>query len=215
MIALTTNSAESQTIQYSNDVTAKPQQTSSSEVYSCLDIINNINTNDYRSNYIAADDNTGKTTVKTTYHPLIYLKFSDHYRTHWEAFAKLVDKKDLINYSRDTIYIEESYPDTWNGCCDYREHYFMTIKTKKGIYDLKRKKLIRRIYKNAQERLEKDSINPDALPGSYEWEMLRYRCWDDNMMFKYFGELVNGYTINFIRIVIKDNAIVYCDRWLW
>ena len=124
---------------------------------------------------------------------------------------------ELINYGRDTIYIEESYSDTWNGSYDYRDHYFLTITTHKGISYLKRKKLIHRIYENTQETFEADSINPDALPapGSYAWEMLRFSCWDDNMMIKYFGDTCYGYSINFVRIIIKDNTIVYCDRWRW
>lgn len=218
MIALTANSAVSQTIDNCNKTACKHQQMSCRKVYSCLDIIKNIDTTGYRTNYVGPmNHKTRESSVETTYGPIINFDYTAARREHLEKFATLVDEMGLINYGRDTIYIEESHSDTWNGRYDYRDHYFLTITTHKGIYDLKRKKLIQRIYENAQETFEADSINPDALPapGSYAWEMLRFRCWDDNMMIKYFGDTCYGYSIKFVRIIIKDNTIVYCDRWRW
>ena len=109
MIALTANSAVSQTIDNCNKTACKHQQMSYRKVYSCLDIIKNIDTTGYRTNYVGPmNHKTRESSVETTYGPIINFDYTAARREHLEKFATLVDEMELINYGRDTIYIEES-----------------------------------------------------------------------------------------------------------
>ena len=55
----------------------------------------------------------------------------------------------------------------------------------------------------------------DAWPMSYDAEMLFYQCYDVDKLYKNHGGPVGEFYMYLTRVIIKDNRIVYCDRWIW
>ena len=192
----------------------------SPEVYNFHDVVQHISNTSYRITDIDYDDS-----VSVTYNEPIYKKLEIN-RTHYAKLAQTVDELNLVNYQCDTIQIYGSWSewivgDVYNSPYS---NYHLDLKCRKGLYELVDYKLepkhfdeeyvnekTRAVY---EEIRKKDYPNLDALPFTYDWEMLRYNCWDDQKMIRNFGKATDVCE-TLIRIIIKDNRIVYCDRWDW
>lgn len=192
----------------------------SPEVYNFHDVVQHISNTSYRVTDIDYDDS-----VSVTYNEPIYKKLEIN-RTHYAKLAQTVDELNLVNYQCDTIQIYESWSewivgDVYNSPYS---NYHLDLKCRKGLYELVDYKLepkhfdeeyvnekTRAVY---EEIRKKNYPNLDALPFTYDWEMLRYNCWDDQKMIRNFGKTTDVCE-TLIRIIIKDNRIVYCDRWDW
>lgn len=192
----------------------------SPEVYNFQDVVRHISNTSYRVTDIDYDDS-----VSVTYNEPIYKKLEIN-RTHYAILAQTVDELDLVNYQCDTIQIYESWSewivgDVYNSPYS---NYHLDLKCRKGLYELVDYKLqpkhFDEEYVNEKNRAlyeeirKKDYPNLDALPFTYDWEMLRYNCWDDQKMIRNFGKITDV-CATLIRIIIKDNRIVYCDKWVW
>lgn len=192
----------------------------SPEVYNFNDVVQHISNTSYRVTDIDYDDS-----VSVTYNEPIYKKLEIN-RTHYAKLAQTVDELNLVNYQCDTIQIYESWSEWMVGDVYNSPHsnYHLDFKCRKGLYELVDYKLepkhfdeeyvnekTRAVY---EEIRKKDYPNLDALPFTYDWEMLRYNCWDDQKMIRNFGKITDVCE-TLIRIIIKDNRIVYCDRWDW
>lgn len=192
----------------------------SSEVYNFNDVVQHISNTSYRDTDIDYDDS-----VSVTYNEPIYKKLEIN-RTHYAKLAQTVDELNLVNYQCDTIQIYESWSewivgDVYNSPYS---NYHLDLKCRKGLYELVDYKLepkhFDEEYVNEKNRAlyeeirKKDYPDLDALPFTYDWEMLRYNCWDDQKMIRNFGKTTDVCE-TLIRIIIKDNRIVYCDSWDW
>ena len=192
----------------------------SPEVYNFNDVVQHISNTSYRVTDIDYDDS-----VSVTYNEPIYKKLEIN-RTHYAKLAQNVDELDLVNYQCDTIQIydfwsEWSVGDVYNSP---HSNYHLDLKCRKGLYELVDYKLqpkhFDEEYVNEKTRAlyeeirKKDYPDLDALPLTYDWEMLRYNCWDDQKMIRNFGKTTDVCE-TLIRIIIKDNRIVYCDKWVW
>ena len=192
----------------------------SSEVYNFHDVVQHISNTSYRVTDIDYDDS-----VSVTYNEPIYKKLEIN-RTHYAKLAQTVDELNLVNYQCDTIQIYESWSewivgDVYNSPYS---NYHLDLKCRKGLYELVDYKLepkhFDEEYVNEKNRAlyeeirKKDYPDLDALPLTYDWEMLRYNCWDDQKMIRNFGKTTDVCE-TLIRIIIKDNRIVYCDSWDW
>lgn len=192
----------------------------SPEVYNFNDVVQHISNTSYRVTDIDYDES-----VSVTYNEPIYKKLEIN-RTHYAKLAQAVDELDLVNYQCDTIQIydfwsEWSVGDVYNSP---HSNYHLDLKCRKGLYELVDYKLepkhFDEEYVNEKNRAlyeeirKKDYPDLDALPLTYDWEMLRYNCWDDQKMIRNFGKTTDVCE-TLIRIIIKDNRIVYCDRWDW
>ena len=192
----------------------------SPEVYNFHDVVQHISNTSYRVTDIDYDDS-----VSVTYNEPIYKKFEIN-RTHYAKLAQTVDALDLVNYQCDTIQIYESWSEWSVGDVYNSPHsnYHLDFKCRKGLYELVDYKLqpkhFDEEYVNEKNRALYEEIRKknypdlDALPLTYDWEMLRYNCWDDQKMIRNFGKTTDVCE-TLIRIIIKDNRIVYCDRWDW
>ena len=153
-------------------------------------------------------------------------KKSEVVRNHYAKLAQTVDELNLVNFQCDTIQIYDFWSewivgDVYNSPYS---NYHIDFKCRKGLYELVDYKLepkhFDEEYVNEKTRAlyeeirKKDYPNLDALPLTYDWEMLRYNCWDDQKMIRNFGKTTDVCE-TLIRIIIKDNRIVYCDRWDW
>lgn len=192
----------------------------SSEVYNFHDVVQHISNTSYRVTDIDYDDS-----VSVTYNEPIYKKLEIN-RTHYAKLAQTVDELNLVNYQCDTIQIYESWSewivgDVYNSPYS---NYHLDLKCRKGLYELVDYKLqpkhFDKEYVNEKNRALYEEIRKknypdlDALTFTYDWEMLRYNCWDDQKMIRNFGKTTDVCE-TLIRIIIKDNRIVYCDRWDW
>ena len=193
---------------------------SSSEVRNFYDVVQHISKTKYR---VVNTDFVDS--VAITYAEPINKK-SKVIRNHYDRLAHAVDELSLVNYQCDTIQIydfwsEWSVGDVYNSPYS---NYHLNLKCRKGLYELVDYKLqpkhFDEEYVNEKNRAlyeeirKKDYPNLDALPLTYDWEMLRYNCWDDQKMIRNFGKTTDVCE-TLIRIIIKDNRIVYCDRWDW
>ena len=192
----------------------------SSEVYNFHDVVQHISNTSYRVTDIDYDES-----VSIAYRKPIYGE-SEVIRNHYAKLAQTVDELNLVNYQCDTIQIYDS----WSECSvgdvynSPYSNYHLDLKCRKGLYELVDYKLepkhFDEKYVNEKTRAlyeeirKKDYPNLDALPLTYDWEMLRYNCWDDQKMIRNFGKITDVCE-TLIRIIIKDNRIVYCDRWDW
>ena len=96
---------------------------------------------------------------------------------------------------------------------------------KKGLYEINDFTLTPIIYpeeycgakRRAQdeEMRKKYEPNLDAWPMSYDAEMLYYKCYDEDKLYKNHGGDVGEFYMYLTRVIIKNNRIVYCDRWIW
>lgn len=191
-----------------------------SEVYNFHDVVQHISKTSYRTTYIGYDDNVNIA------HKKPINKKSEVVRNHYTKLAQTVDELNLVNYQCDTIQIYDSWSE-WSVGDVYNSpysNYHIDFKCRKGLYELVDYKLepkhFDEEYVNEKTRAlyeeirKKDYPNLDALPLTYDWEMLRYNCWDDQKMIRNFGKTTDVCE-TLIRIIIKDNRIVYCDRWIW
>ena len=194
------------------------EATPSPEVYNFHDVVQHISNTSYRVTDIDYDDS-----VSVTYNEPIYKKLEIN-RTHYAKLAQTVDELNLVNYQCDTIQIYESWSewivgDVYNSPYS---NYHLDLKCRKVLYELVDYKLqpkhFDEEYVNEETRALYEEIRKknypdlDALPLTYDWEMLRYNCWDDQKMIRNFGKTTDVCE-TLIRIIIKDNRIVYCDRW--
>lgn len=192
----------------------------SPEVYNFNDVVQHISNTSYRVTDIDYDDS-----VSVTYNEPIYKKLEIN-RTHYAKLAQTVDELDLVNYQCDTIQIYEFWSE-WSVGDVYNSpysNYHLDLKCRKGLYELVDYKLqpkhFDEEYVNEKNRALYEEIRKknypdlDALTFTYDWEMLRYNCWDDQKMIRNFGKRTDVCE-TLIRIIIKDNRIVYCDRWDW
>ena len=179
----------------------------SPEVYNFHDVVQHISNTSYRVTDIDYDDS-----VSVTYNEPIYKKFEIN-RTHYAKLAQTVDALDLVNYQCDTIQIYESWSEWIVGDVYNSPHsnYHLDFKCRKGLYKLVDYKLepkhFDEKYVNEKTRAlyeeirKKDYPNLDALPLTYDWEMLRYNCWDDQKMIRNFGKATDVCG-TLIRIII-------------
>lgn len=192
----------------------------SPEVYNFNDVVQHISNTSYRVTDIDYDES-----VSIAYNEPIYKELEIN-RTHYAKLAQAVDELDLVNYQCDTIQIYEFWSEWSVGDVYNSPHsnYHLDLKCRKGLYELVDYKLepkhfdeeyvnekTRAVY---EEIRKKDYPDLDALPFTYDWEMLRYNCWDDQKMIRNFGKTTDVCE-TLIRIIIKDNRIVYCDKWVW
>ena len=192
----------------------------SPEVYNFDDVVQHISNTSYRVTDIDYDDS-----VSVTYNEPIYKKLEIN-RRHYAKLAQTVDELNLVNYQCDTIQIydfwsEWSVGDVYNSP---HSNYHLDLKCRKGLYELVDYKLqpkhFDEEYVNEKTRALYEEIRKknypdlDALTFTYDWEMLRYNCWDDQKMIRNFGKRTDVCE-TLLRIIIKDNRIVYCDRWVW
>lgn len=192
----------------------------SSEVYNFHDVVQHISNTSYRVTDIDYDES-----VSIAYMKPIYGE-SEVIRNHYAKLAQTVDELNLVNFQCDTIQIYDCWSewivgDVYNSPYS---NYHIDFKCRKGLYELVDYKLepkhFDEEYVNEKTRAQyeeirkKDYPNLDALPLTYDWEMLRYNCWDDQKMIRNFGKTTDVCE-TLIRIIIKDNRIVYCDRWDW
>ncbi|MBQ3233095.1 MAG: hypothetical protein IJA96_00635 [Alistipes sp.] len=197
-----------------NEITPSPK------VYNFHDVVQHISKTSYRVTDIDYDDNVNIA------HEKPINKKSEVVRNHYAKLAHTVDELNLVNYQCDTIQIydfwsEWSVGDVYNSP---HSNYHLDFKCRKGLYELVDYKLepkhfdeeyvnekTRAVY---EEIRKKNYPNLDALPFTYDWEMLRYNCWDDQKMIRNFGKTTDVCE-TLIRIIIMDNRIVYCDKWDW
>ena len=192
----------------------------SSEVYNFHDVVQHISNTSYRTTYIGYDDNVNIAHKKTIN------KKSEVVRNHYTKLAQTVDELNLVNYQCDTIQIYGSWSE-WSVGDVYNSpysNYHIDFKCHKGLYELVDYKLepkhFDEEYVNEKNRAlyeeirKKNDPDLDALPLTYDWEMLRYNCWDDQKMIRNFGKTTDVCE-TLIRIIIKDNRIVYCDKRVW
>ena len=194
--------------------------TPSSEVNNFHDVVQHLSKTKYRVTYVDYDD-----CVEVSYETPINRK-SKILRNHYARLAQSVDESNLVNYQCDTIQIYDGWcgwfvGDVYNSPYS---NYSLDFKCGKGLYELVDYRLVEKQfdaeYVNEQTRAiyeeirRKDYPDLDALPLTYDWEMLRYNCWDDQKMIRNFGERTDVRE-TLIRIIIKNNRIVYCDGWDW
>ena len=192
----------------------------SSEVYNFHDVVQHISNTSYRVTDIDYDES-----VSIAYRKPIYGE-SEVIRNHYAKLAQTVDELNLVNYQCDTIQIYDFWSewivgDVYNSPYS---NYHIDFKCRKGLYELVDYKLqpkhFDEEYVNEKTRALYEEIRKknypdlDALPLTYDWEMLRYNCWDDQKMIRNFGKTTDVCE-TLIRIIIKDNRIIYCDRWDW
>jgi hypothetical protein len=192
----------------------------SSEVYNFHDVVRHLSKTEYREVSIDYDDIVNIAYIK----PIN--KKSEVIRNHYARLAQAIDELDLVNYQCDTIQIYDFWSewvvgDVYNSPYS---NYHLNFKCRKGLYELVDNKLqpkqFDEEYVNEKNRALYEEIRRknypdlDALPLTYDWEMLRYNCWDDQKMIRNFGKTTDVCE-TLIRIIIKDNRIVYCDQWDW
>ena len=66
-----------------------------------------------------------------------------------------------------------------------------------------------------EEMRKKYYSDLDAVPLSYDWKMMLYRCYDEQKLYKNHGGSVAEFYRDIIRVIIKDNRIEHCDKWKW
>ena len=141
-------------------------------------------------------------------------------RGFYNRLGKVIDSLDLIDYSCDTVCIRMS----GNPATPYADPV-VRLYCKKGLYKINDFTLTPIIYpeeycgakRRAQdeEMRKKYEPNLDAWPMSYDAEMLYYKCYDEDKLYKNHGGDVGEFYMYLTRVIIKNNRIVYCDRWIW
>ena len=138
----------------------------------------------------------------------------------YNRFGNVIDSLDLIDYSCDTVCIRMS----GNPAAPYADPA-VRLYCKKGLYEINDFTLTPIIYpeeycgekRRAQDEEMRKKYEPDldAWPMSYDWEMMQYQCYDEDKLYKNHGGFVAEFYCILTRVIIKDNSIVYCDRWIW
>ena len=166
-------------------------------------------------------------TVRHIYASRGYPERGDNPKTHYECidkfynrFGNVIDSLDLIDYSCDTVCIRM----TGNPATPYADPV-VRLYCKKGLYEINDFTLTPIIYpeeycgakRRAQdeEMRKKYEPNLDVWPMSYDAEMLFYQCYDVDKLYKNHGGPVGEFYRYLTRVIIKDNRIEYCDRWIW
>ena len=152
----------------------------SSEVYNFHDVVQHISNTSYRITDIDYDES-----VSIAYSKPINKK-SEVVRTHYVKLAQTVDELNLVNFQCDTIQIYDSWSE-WSVGDVYNSpysNYHLDFKCRKGLYELVDYKLepkhFDEKYVNEKTRAlyeeirKKDYPDLDALPFTYDWEMLCY-----------------------------------------
>lgn len=136
----------------------------------------------------------------------------------YDTIGRRIDSLNLIDYSNDTV------------CIRSFTHHSTIYKTYKrlyckgGLYELGDSItpiVYPEDYCGAERRAQDEAMRKkhypdlDAVPLSYDWEMLHYRCFDEQRLFYNVGGDVGGFSMDIIRVIIKDHRIVYCDCWIW
>ena len=138
----------------------------------------------------------------------------------YNRFGNVIDSLDLIDYSNDTVCIRI----TGSNWQIYKDKSVL-LYCKRGLYKIKDFSLTPIIYpedycgaeRRAQDEEMRKKYEPDldAFPMSYDWEMMQYQCYDVDKLYKNHGGSVGGFYRRLTRVIIKNNRIVYCDRWIW
>ena len=169
-------------------------------------------------------------TVRHIYASRGYPERGDNPKTHYECIqgereyynrlGNVIDSLDLIDYSCDTVCIRMS----GNPAAPYADPD-VRLYCKKGLYEINDFTLTPIIYpeeycgakRRAQdeEMRKKYEPNLDVWPMSYDAEMLFYQCYDVDKLYKNHGGPVGEFYMYLTRVIIKDNRIEYCDRWIW
>ena len=139
---------------------------------------------------------------------------------YFSDLGKRIDSLDLIDYKNDTVCIMH----TGSTVAIYSAPK-VRMYCKKGEYRIE-DSIVTPItyskdYCGAERRAQDEEMRKkyysdlDAVPFSYDWEMMLYRCYDEQKLYKNHGGPVAEFYCDIIRVIIKDNRIVHCDRWTW
>lgn len=141
-------------------------------------------------------------------------------RGFYNRLGNVIDSLGLIDYSCDTVCIRMS----GNPATPYADPV-VRLYCKKGLYKINDFTLTPIIYpeeycgakRRAQDEEMRKKYEPDldAWPMSYDWEMMLYQCYDEDKLYKNHGGDVGEFYMYLTRVIIKNNRIVYCDRWIW
>ena len=152
--------------------------------------------------------------------PKIRYECIGNVQEYYSRLGNVIDSLDLIDYSCDTVCIRMS----GNPAAPYADPV-VRLYCKKGLYKINDFTLTPIIYpeeycgakRRAQdeEMRKKYEPNLDAWPMSYDAEMLYYKCYDEDKLYKNHGGDVGEFYMYLTRVIIKNNRIVYCDRWIW
>ena len=152
--------------------------------------------------------------------PKIRYECIGNVQKYYNRLGNVIDSLDLIDYSCDTVCIRMS----GNPAAPYADTV-VRLYCKKGLYKENDFTLTPIIYpeeycgakRRAQDEEMRKKYEPDldAWPMSYDWDMMLYRCYDEDKLYKNHGGDVGEFYMFLTRVIIKDNSIVYCDRWIW
>ena len=152
--------------------------------------------------------------------PKTHYKCIGDVQKYYNRLGNVIDSLDLIDYSCDTVCIRQ----TGNPANPYADPVVL-LYCKKGLYEINDFTLTPIIYpeeycgakRRAQDEEMRKKYKPDldAWPMSYDAEMLLYQCYDVDKLYKNHGGSVAEFYMYLTRVIIKDNRIVYCDRWIW
>ena len=129
----------------------------------------------------------------------------------YQNIADVVDRSDVINYECDTIYI--------NSCVKYSSAYDVYVDLQIGSKDyfIDKDHLVQFecSWPYISEEMHEKYFPDQEVPiGTKQYEQMVNGCWDD---YKLIRNLAIGVDITntMIRIVLRDNRVVYCDEWVW
>ena len=152
--------------------------------------------------------------------PKIRYECIDNVQRYYNRLGNVIDSLGLIDYSCDTVCIRMS----GTPATPYADPA-VRLYCKKGLYKINDFTLTPIIYpeeycgakRRAQDEEMRKKYEPDldAWPMSYDWEMMLYQCYDEDKLYKHHGGSVAEFYMDLTRVIIKDNSIVYCDRWIW
>ena len=152
--------------------------------------------------------------------PKIRYECIGNVQEYYSRLGNVIDSLDLIDYSCDTVCIRMS----GNPATPYADPV-VRLYCKKGLYEINDFTLTPIIYpeeycgakRRAQDEEMRKKYEPDldAWPMSYDWEMMLYQCYDEDKLYKNHGGDVGEFYMYLTRVIIKNNRIVYCDRWIW
>ena len=152
--------------------------------------------------------------------PKIRYECIGNVQKYYSRLGNVIDSLDLIDYNCDTVCIRMS----GNPATPYADPV-VRLYCKKGLYKENDFTLTPIIYpeeycgekRRAQDEEMRKKYEPDldAWPMSYDWDMMLYRCYDEDKLYKNHGGDVGEFYMYLTRVIIKDNSIVYCDVWIW
>ena len=180
----------------------------SPEVYSFSDILHHLCNQKYRYMVVTPDYKDDDVNyVKRAEKRVLLNGVSESYQN----IADVVDRSDVINYECDTIYI--------NSCVKYSSPYDVYVDLQIGSKDyfIDKDRLVQFECSwpyISEEMLEKYFPGEEVPIGTKQYEQMVNGCWDD---YKLIRNLAIGVDITntMIRIVLRDNRVIYCDEWVW